>query len=135
MKQHFVFSALLIAALSVPAHSKTPPVSTSVDWNKAEQNYVAAIHSENDGVRESAAGFIGTYKLQGATLELIEVLRYDKVEHNRMVAARALVQIGEKIGIDAVKESVIYDGSRKVVKYCEELLQPAPILDIRTVKN
>ena len=94
MKKQFVVSALLILSFSVTAFASSP-VSSSVNWQKAEQNYIASLYSDNVGVRTSAAGFIGEYRLKGATQDLITILQTDKVERNRMAAAKSLVQIGE----------------------------------------
>ena len=113
---------LLIVALS--AFSTTPKViqHSKVNWNTAEKNYIAALCSENIGLRNSAANFIAEYRLAGAVKPLIERLREDKVEQVRMASALALVQLGDSDGIAAVKEAAIYDGSEKVAKFCEQLL-------------
>lgn len=104
------------------AFATTPKTSTTIDWSKAEKNYLVALASENVGLRQSAAGFLAEYRLTGAVQPLIELLRNDKVEQLRMAAAMALVQLGSKEGIDAVKDASIYDGSEKVAKFCEQLL-------------
>jgi hypothetical protein len=93
-----------------------------VNWSIAEKNYIVALCSENTGVRNSAANYIAEYRLIGAVQPLIERLREDKVEQVRMNSALALVQIGDHDGVAAVKEAAIYDGSEKVAKFCEQLL-------------
>jgi hypothetical protein len=103
----------------------TPPKTTQyskVNWSLAEKNYIAALCSGNIGLRNSAANFIAEYRLTGAVKPLIERLREDKVEQVRMSSALALVQLGDNEGIAAVKEAAIYDGSEKVAKFCEQLL-------------
>jgi len=118
--KHFIgITAVLTLSLSIPALATSP---AEVNWHKAEQNYIASLHSDNIGVRNSAAGYVGEYKLRGAKQDLMEILRTDKVEQNRMTAASALMKIGDTDGIDAVKEAVLYDGSAKVSKFCEQLL-------------
>lgn len=121
MKQSITI-ALLTLTIAFSAFAKTPKNSTSVDWSKAEKNYLVALASENIGLRQSAAGFLAEYRLNGGVQPLIEVLRNDKVEQLRMAAALALVQLGNKEGIEAVKDASIYDGSEKVAKFCEQLI-------------
>lgn len=113
---------LLTLTLSVTAFATTPRSSAFIDWSKAEKNYIVALASENVGLRHSAASYISEYRLPGAVVSLIQVLQNDKVEAMRMAAAHALVQLGNKEGLDAVKDAATYDGSEKVARYCEQLL-------------
>lgn len=125
----------MILSLAVTAFATPPVPSSSIDWQKAEQNYIASLHSENIGVRASAAGYIGEYRLKGATQELIAILRTDKVEKNRMAAAASLIKIGEQAAVDAVEEAVVYDGSRTVAAYCKKLLESTRSSSDMSVKN
>lgn len=106
------------------AFATTPKTAhySKVNWTTAEKNYIAALYSENVGLRNSAVSFIAEYRLTGAVQPLIERLREDKVEQVRMASALALVQLGNSDGIVAVKEAAIYDGSDKVAKFCEQLI-------------
>lgn len=115
-------TVLLILAVTIPTFATTPAPVKKIDWPKAEKNYVVALASENSGVRESAVGFLSRYKLQGAVEPLIGLLRSDRSETMRMAAAAALMKIGNKDGVAAVKEASELDGSEKVAKYCEHLL-------------
>ncbi|MFA5832392.1 MAG: HEAT repeat domain-containing protein [Bacteroidota bacterium] len=119
-----ITTTLLTLSIVLSAFATTPKTSnySKVDWLKAEKNYIAALSSENIGLRQSAASFLAEYRLAGGVQPLIEVLRNDKVEQLRMAAAIALMQLGNKAGIEAVKESAIYDGSEKVAKFCEQLI-------------
>ena len=119
----WVFATVLMISIAVTAFAKSPAsVKSNIDWEKAQKNYITALNSDNFGVRRSAANYLGEYKLKGAVQDLIVLLQTDKVENGRMAAALALVQIGEKEGIKAVEEASIYDGSEKVAKFCEHLL-------------
>lgn len=120
MKQSII--ALLILTFAVSASATTPRTASAVDWTKAEKNYLVALGSDNIGLRKSAASFLAEYRLTGAVQPLIEMLRNDKVEQMRMAAALALVQLGNKDGMDAVKEASVYDGSEKVARFCQQLL-------------
>lgn len=123
MKRTTVIAAIIMM-LALTAYSTTPAVNTNskIDWHKAEMNYLAALASDNIGLRQSAANYLAEYRLTGAVKPLIEVLRTDKVEQLRMAAALSLVQLGNKEGIEAVKDASIYDGSDKVAKFCEQLI-------------
>lgn len=123
MKRILTISTLVLT-IALSALSTTPKLNTykKVDWQKVEKNYVVALASENVGVRQSATYFIAEYQLTGAVQPLIDVLQTDKVEQLRMAAALALVQLGLEQGVDAVKDAAIYDGSEKVAKFCEQLI-------------
>ncbi len=112
----------MIVAFSAFATTPKSAHYSKVNWTTAEKNYVAALYSENIGLRNSAVNFIAEYRLTGAVQPLIERLREDKVEQVRMASALALVQLGNSEGIVAVKEAAIYDGSEKVAKFCEQLI-------------
>ena len=111
-------------SIATSLFATTPKTSdySKIDWQKAEKNYLAALSSNNIGLRQSATNFLAEYRLTGAVQPLIEVLQNDKVEKLRMAAALALVQLGNKEGIDAVKDAAIFDGSDKVAKFCQQLI-------------
>jgi hypothetical protein len=92
-------------------------------WKLAEFNYVNALRTGNEGTKIAAAGYLAEYKLKGGIPELLTVLRTDKCENVRMAAALALVMLDAEEGRTAVEESSLYDGSDRVAKFCETLLQ------------
>ncbi len=112
----------MIFALTAFATSPKAANYSKIDWQKAEKNYLAALSSTNVGLRQSAANYLAEYRLTGAVQPLIVILQTDKVEQLRMAAALALMQLGNKEGIEAVKDASIYDGSEKVAKFCEQLI-------------
>ncbi len=123
---------ITVAAAAVMAFTSAvasqPMVSRygDVDWKKAEANYIAALSSDNLGIRQSAASYVAEYQLKGAVEPLIQILKSDKVESARMSAALALVTLDDVRARAAVEESVLYDGSDKVVKFCRSLLNALP---------
>lgn len=119
----FVVTAIMILSITLTAFATSPKQSATIDWSKAEKNYIVAVHSENTGLRKSAVGYVGEYRLKGAVQDLIRILQEDKNESTRMTAALALVQIGEKDGLNAVEDAVLFDGSEKVSRFCDELLK------------
>jgi hypothetical protein len=133
MKKRIVVPAgvILVALASIvmmnAAYADTPTkaASSTIDWKKAERNYIEALKSDNIGVRQSAANLIASYHLVNASKYLITMLKTDKQESTRMTAALALVMLGEPIGIEAVQDASLYDGSEKVAKFCDGLLDAA----------
>jgi len=121
-----VAAATVIAFTSAVASQPSVSKYGDVDWKKAEMNYVAALKSDNIGVKQSAASFVAEYQLKGAVEPLIQILKFDKVESARMSAALALVTLNDVRGRAAVEEAALYDGSDKVVKFCESLLNASP---------
>jgi HEAT repeat protein len=111
--------AFTSAVASQPVVSKNP----TIDWKKAEANFIVALACGNLGVRQSAANYVAIYRLQGAVEPLIQLLKSDKVESMRMAAALALVSLGGSQARAAVEEAALYDGSDKVSKFCESLLE------------
>jgi len=133
MKKGLTFQKLFsVMAASVvlftAAVASQPVVSSnqSVDWKKAEANYISCLSSDNLGIMKSAASFIGEYQLKGAVEPLISVLKTDKVEDARMSAALALITLDDSRARAAVEEAALYDGSDKVAKFCESLLTATP---------
>ena len=124
MKTRVITIIALTLGMAAGAFAADPSSreSSRTDWKKSQLNYIAALYCNNDGVRRSAAGYLGEYRLDGATNDLIVILRNDKVENIRMAAALALMKIGKSEGRKAVAEASIYDGSDKVAKFCEGLV-------------
>ncbi len=129
-------TTLLVVSIACSAFATSPTSNTQskIDWQKAEKNYLAALSSDNAGLRHSAANYIGEYRLKGAVYELIGLLQTDRVEKNRMAAALALMQIGGKEPVKAVEEAALYDGSEKVSRFCEQLLHATATRDL-SLKN
>lgn len=125
--------AILMAAASVllfgtpfaqaadPAYLRKD-VSQNVNWNIAVKNYIHALRFDNVGVRRSAVYFLGEYKLKESVEPLIAVLKDDAFEQVRMAAAIALLNIGDRNGVNAVMEVSLYDQNNTVAEFCASLL-------------
>ena len=126
--QRLIMVAIAAVMAFASAVASQPMVSKygEVDWKKAEANYIAALNSDNLGIKQSAANYVAEYQLKGAVEPLIQILKSDKVESARMSAALALVTLGDGRARFAVEEAALYDGSEKVVKFCESLLKASP---------
>jgi hypothetical protein len=104
------------------ARASEPTYQASVDWKKAEMNYIKALSSDNQGVRLSAANHIAIYRLTSANEKLVDVLKNDTVESVRMAAALALITIGDQKGVKAIEEVASADKNTVVAKFCSSLL-------------
>ena len=126
--QRLIMVAAAAVMVFASAVASQPMVSRygDVDWKKAEVNYVAALQSDNLGVKQSAASYVAEYQLKEAVEPLIQILKFDKVESARMSAALALVSLDDVQARAAVEEAALYDGSDKVVKFCQSLLNASP---------
>ena len=74
MKKLHVLFAVLLGVSFLAAAAPKNDLHDSVNWTKAEQNYIANLKSENSGVRASAANHIRKYKLTGAVEDLKSLL-------------------------------------------------------------
>jgi HEAT repeat protein len=116
------FAAFSSSAVFAADRDTRIPQLSPAKWAAAEKNYIQALSSDNDGVRISAATFLGRYQLKGGTDALIEMLHSDKSEQARSAAAFSLVLLNETRGVKAVEEASLYDGSDKVAAFCARLL-------------
>lgn len=117
----FAFVALLavsFAAAGTPAGSEK-----SVDWNKAEQNYVAGLKSDNPGLQSSAASHIRKYNLTGTVEELKSLLCKNCADNVKMSVAMTLVRIGGDEGRDAVKKALKTEENELIAEFYRTLLQ------------
>lgn len=115
--------AIFAASVGTAADRATPKPSESNRWSVWEQNYIRALASPNEGVRVSAAGYLGRYQMTGGIDALINTLKTDKVEAVRSAAAFALILMDVPEGVKAVEDASLYDGSDKVATFCARLLQ------------
>jgi hypothetical protein len=112
-----------LAATALFAADRTMPRTDQINWKAAEKNYVLALQTGNDGSKISAARLMADYRLKGGAEALITSLKTDPSEAVRMSAALALVMLDVKEGRDAVADAALYDGSDRVAKFCDALLE------------
>ena len=121
----FAIVALCVVSFAFASNPKKEQKGATVDWNKAEENYIAALKSDNPGVQASAASHIREYKLQGAVNELKSLLTTNS-ENVRMSAAYALVVVGGEEGRAAVEEAIPNEENEIVSTFYRSILaQPS----------
>lgn len=81
-------------------------------------NLMIGLESDNFGLRMSSAFMLGEIKADEAVIPLMEMLRKEKNEDARIVAALALFKINDSRGVFAVKQAIRFDESKRVKKMC-----------------
>lgn len=115
-------TGLVVLAIAVLAAGYAPAASADENDNpaicRAIPNLLIAIQSDNDGLRESAAYYLGEYKCQRAVIPLMALLKSDPRPSVRGMAALALCRIGDERGVFAVKRAVTFDNNPGVKSLC-----------------
>lgn len=99
--------------------------STVIGGNKERNKQIAeslimGINSHNLGLRTSSAQMIGDLKLKDGVIPLLRMLKNDKSEDARIVAALSLLKIGDSRGIFALKQAIKFDESDRVRRVCSK---------------
>lgn len=115
------FAVLALLAVSF-AEAGLPEGNATVNWDKAEQNYVAALKSDNAGLQASAASHIRKYNLTGAVEELKELLGKNNADNVKMSAALALVRIGGDEGRNAVEKALEKEENDIIAEFYRTIL-------------
>jgi hypothetical protein len=116
MKTAFLKYAV-VALVILFAGYTFPQDSVQIIINKHKhsiENLIAGINSDNEGLRKSSIYFAGKYKLPETVDALVEQLFSESNPSNRILIARALYEIGERDGIEAVKHISQTDSNKKV---------------------
>jgi hypothetical protein len=106
----FIFSISVFAGGQMGIEDK--------DYNRVELNLLIGLSSDNLGLRTSSAQMLGDILSQKAVFPLMSMLKDDKHEEARIVAALALSKIGSPVGMFAVKQATRFDESERVRKMC-----------------
>jgi len=131
IRKMFVAPAVMAVALAVsmPARANDPmdrpgkPASHKpVDWKKLGKRYADNLRSSCDGVRISAANYIGEYRLETAVEGLTNVLASDPSECARYAAALALVQMGDGDANEALDRAARENTNAAVAQFCRSLI-------------
>ena len=111
-----------VVAVSLAAAGTPEGIDSTIDWKKAEQNYIAALKSSNTGAQASAAFHIRKYNLSGATEELKTLLGKNNADNVKMSAALALVKVGGVEGKTAVEEALKTEENELVAEFYRSIL-------------
>ncbi len=120
MKKQFVIFviALLLSGITlVYGKANKNPENIRIS-QKAVNNYLVGLKSENLGIRLSCAYFAGEYKIEDAVIPLMKMLHSEKTEEARIMAALALAKIGTGKCLFAIKQTALFDKSQRVRSLC-----------------
>ena len=79
---------------------------------------IMGINSENIGLRTSSAYMLGELQCEKGVIPLMRMLKSEDREDARIVAALALLKIGNAKGIFAIKQAIRFDDSERVRRLC-----------------
>ena len=86
--------------------------------NEVSESTVASLllglNSDNIGLKCSSAYMLGELKVSSAVVPLMRVLHNDENEKVRISAMLALYKIGTPMSINAVKQAIKFDDSKRV---------------------
>ena len=77
------------------------------------------LKSENAGLKSSCAYMLGKLKVTSAIIPLMRILHNDANEKVRISAVLALYMIGTPLSINAVKQAIRFDESKRVNKLAQ----------------
>lgn len=120
MKKIFLFVFLITTMIftSQPNYAKEFPKKAKSNAI-IETNLLNGLSSENDGLQNSSAYFLGEMKSTRAVIPLLSILHNSNDEAKRINAALSLLKIGDARGIYAIKQSIKFDESPRVRKMCQ----------------
>ena len=86
--------------------------------DSAVESLIMGVNSDNFGLRTSAAYMLGELKCEKGVIPLMRMLKSEEREDARIVAALALLKIGNAKGIFAIKQAIKFDDSERVRRLC-----------------
>ena len=104
-----VFSLLFFfVVFSVISLAQAPPEPDQMIAAKKqiESNYLKGLNSDNTGLKESCAYFLGSIGSEKALIPLMEMFRNATTEGAKLVAAWSLLKIGNPRGVYLVKSTI-----------------------------
>ena len=111
---------VLAVALTTTAFAGADKKDIQPTWQteQVEANLIAGVQSSNFGLRTSAAMMLSEFKSSKSVFALMRMLRNESDERGRIVAALALIKIGDPVGLYAVKQTGRLDVNLRVRKLC-----------------
>ncbi len=106
MKRTLVIPAVLILAVFFTASSFAQRKSVKANnpkFKTIEANYLEGLNSNNLGLKISSAYFLGDMKSEKAVIPLMRMFDNAKTDGEKLVAAWALLKIGDARGTFLVK--------------------------------
>ena len=109
---------LLFASNNLFAQESTEDQSTITEEDIID-NLLAGLESNNLGLKASCAYYLGERKSSEAVIPLMALLKSDKEDEARIMAAHSLFKIGDGRGIYAIKQRAKFETNEQVKRMCE----------------
>ncbi len=113
-KYYFFVIAVLLVIFAADNFGQTQKVYDATKHKYATQNLIAAIHSDNLGVRESAIYLVGEYRFADLEDELIKQLRLEKNSDVKILIGLALFRLDSEKGINELQRIMVKDKDQRV---------------------
>ncbi|MEE9429749.1 MAG: HEAT repeat domain-containing protein [Melioribacteraceae bacterium] len=108
----------IVFFLSVFVVSTFAKSKTSCTYEQVEDNLIVGVESSNQGLRISAAYFLGEIKSEKSVIPLMKILKSSTIEKERIMAALSLSKINTTQGNFAVQRRATFDNSERVRRLC-----------------
>lgn len=90
--------------------------------DRAVENLINGISSENEGLQRTSIYFAGKYKVQEAVPELVNQFRNNDNPEIRYFAALVIYKIGDEEGLEIVKNQFASEKSKRVKNLCASII-------------
>jgi len=120
-KFNLLVTALLLvifSGMSFAGDKQFP--NTRHSYSVIESNYLEGLKSDNLGLRESSAYYLGEIKSERAVIPLMRMLRESEEESSKIIAALSLMKIDHPMGVYLVKQQVKFNDSKRIRELCEK---------------
>ena len=111
-------SVLLIVSTQFFAQEDTGKQSTNTEEDIIE-NLLVGLKTGNLGLKASCAYYLGERKADKAVIPLMGILKSDKKDELRIMAALSLFKIGDGRGIHAIQQRAKFEDEGQVKRMCD----------------
>ncbi|MCX6170260.1 MAG: HEAT repeat domain-containing protein [Ignavibacteriales bacterium] len=123
MKPRFIISSIAIAVLLITTSAFSQSNNNLDDELKLkiiQKSPLKGLKCTDEALRLNCAFALGKMKSEKAVIPLMKMLREDPCEAVRIVAAQALIEIGDPRGIYLVGRSAKFNDSERVRNVCSK---------------
>ncbi|OGU57782.1 MAG: hypothetical protein A2V66_01345 [Ignavibacteria bacterium RBG_13_36_8] len=110
----FIFLVSLILLVVFAAQISAEQTSEKSKSETIETNLIIGVNSNNEGLRISAAYYLGEMKSEKAVIPLMRMLREEKSDAARIMAALSLIKIEDPQGLFLVKRTATFNEYARV---------------------
>lgn len=117
-----IFILFLFIIISPNVHFSQTYSERSIELSeRAIQNYLIGLRSENYGIRMSCLYFAGKYKLNEVSKELLEIVKNSNDDKLCEMAVWSLYQIGDEYCCEKLGYIIENHSSKKIKDFCNYL--------------